>query len=55
MANKYFESEYIEPVHIGITLLPNLLSPFVMGVIVLIIAQAFDHGIKLQKEQELTI
>ena len=55
LAHKYFESEYLESSRISFTLLPSMWSPFVLGVIVLIIAQAFHHGMKLEKEQELTI
>ncbi|MCO6359943.1 DUF2975 domain-containing protein [Roseivirga pacifica] len=34
---------------------PNLTSSFFVGLLVLIIAEAFAHGLKLKEEQELTI
>lgn len=56
IADKYLESIYLETTRISIPFVPDLFgNTFVIGLIVLIMAQAFDHGLKLEKEQELTI
>ncbi|MCE7996734.1 MAG: DUF2975 domain-containing protein [Roseivirga sp.] len=56
IADKYLDSVYLENTRISIPFVPDLFgNTFVIGLIVLIMAQAFDHGLKLEKEQELTI
>lgn len=56
LANKYLVSDYLEATRVSIPIVPDIFgNTFVIGLIVLIVAQAFDHGLKLEKEQELTI
>lgn len=56
IADKYLESIYLETIRISIPFGHDLFGiMFVIGLIVLIMAQAFDHGLKPEKEQELTI
>ena len=56
LAEKYFESDVIESTRFTISSFPYFLtSDFFVGFIILIIAQAFNHGLKLQQETELTI
>lgn len=56
LANKYLDSDYLESLRVSVPIVPDIFgNTFVIGLIVLIVAQAFDHGLKLEKEQELTI
>ncbi len=56
LANKYLESDYLDSLRVSVPIVPDIFgNTFVIGLIVLIVAQAFDHGLKLEKEQELTI
>lgn len=56
LANKYLRSDYLESTRISVPIVPDIFgNTFVIGLIVLIVAQAFDYGLKLEKEQELTI
>jgi len=55
LVNKYFESDIIRFDTNKFGLIPNINSTFFLGLMILVIAQAFSHGMKLQNEQELTI
>lgn len=54
--NRYLVSTDIVHVRSVFNLFPNIFSsPIIVGLLVLIIAEAFAHGLKLKEEQELTI
>jgi Protein of unknown function (DUF2975) len=55
LVNKYFESDIIRFDVNRISLIPDINSTLFLGLMILIIAQAFNQGLKLKEEQELTI
>lgn len=53
---KYFESEIPNSTGLRVDLFPSIFGNTIfVGLIVLVIALAFDYGLKLKEEQELTI
>jgi hypothetical protein len=56
VSRSYFDTDIMEVATVRVNFTPDLLTSTVfIGVIALIVAQAFDHGLKLKEEQELTI
>lgn len=53
--DKYFELENVDVIGSSFSLSVGIFNPIMLGVMILIIAQAFDYGLKLKEEQELTI
>lgn len=53
--DRYLESDMLYRSGFNISLPDVLNNPAFAGVLVLILAQAFEHGLKLKQEQELTI
>jgi len=56
IAGKYFELDMLGSNTIKISFSPDIFSSTIfVGLIVLVVAQAFDHGLKLKEDKELTI
>lgn len=56
ISRSYFDGDMIELTTVQVNFTPDVLTnTLFIGFIVLIIAQAFDYGLKLKQEQELTI
>ncbi|MFT6829044.1 MAG: hypothetical protein ACJAZV_002340 [Roseivirga sp.] len=53
--DKYFELENAQLSGANFSLGFDIFNPIMLGVMILIIAQAFDYGLRLKEEQELTI
>lgn len=56
ISRSYFDSDLMETATVKVNFTPDVLTnTLFIGLIALIIAQAFDYGLKLKEEQELTI
>ncbi|WP_323756763.1 DUF2975 domain-containing protein [Roseivirga sp.] len=56
IAGSYFELDKLGAKTIKVSFSPDIFSSTVfVGLIVLVVAQAFDHGLKLKEDKELTI
>jgi hypothetical protein len=56
ISRSYFDSDMMETATMKVNFTPDVLTnTLFIGLIALIVAQAFDYGIKLKEEQELTI
>ncbi|MGW8121058.1 DUF2975 domain-containing protein [Roseivirga echinicomitans] len=56
IAGSYFELDVLGSKTVAVNFSPDIFSStIVVGLIVLIVAQAFDHGLKLNEDKELTI
>tara|TARA_R110001592_G_scaffold17204_3_gene72930 strand:+ start:1715 stop:2353 length:639 start_codon:yes stop_codon:yes gene_type:complete len=56
IAGSYFELDMLGAKTVKVSFSPDIFSSTVfVGLIVLVVAQAFDHGLKLKEDKELTI
>jgi hypothetical protein len=56
ISRSYFDSDMMETATVKVNFTPDVFSnTLFIGLIALIVAQAFDYGLKLKEEQELTI
>uniref|UniRef100_UPI004047B12E DUF2975 domain-containing protein n=1 Tax=Roseivirga sp. TaxID=1964215 RepID=UPI004047B12E len=56
ISRSYFDSDMMEVASVKVNFTPDVLTnTLFMGLIALIVAQAFDYGLRLKEEQELTI
>ncbi|KYG78985.1 DUF2975 domain-containing protein [Roseivirga echinicomitans] len=56
IAGSYFELDTLGAKTIKVSFSPDIFSSTIfVGLIVLVVAQAFDHGLKLKEDKELTI
>lgn len=56
ISRSYFDSDMMETATVKVNFTPDVFTnTLFIGLIALIVAQAFDYGLKLKEEQELTI
>jgi len=56
ISRSFFEADMMETATVKVNFTPDVLTnTLFIGLIALIVAQAFDYGLKLKEEQELTI
>ncbi|MFT6829043.1 MAG: hypothetical protein ACJAZV_002339, partial [Roseivirga sp.] len=56
ISSSYFDTDMMEVATVKVTLTPDVLTnTLFIGLIALIVAQAFDYGLRLKEEQNLTI
>tara|TARA_R110000796_G_scaffold74373_1_gene167040 strand:+ start:20085 stop:20723 length:639 start_codon:yes stop_codon:yes gene_type:complete len=56
IAGRYFELDKLSSKTIEVSFSPDIFNNTIfVGLIVLVVAQAFDHGLKLKEDKELTI
>ena len=56
IASRYFELDKLSSKTTEVSFSPDIFNNTIfVGLIVLVVAQAFDHGLKLKEDKELTI